>query len=249
MPIQRRLFPLHIVAVSPVAAGTARLKVEGEGDDGHPYFIKRVADGPYVPANELICSALASDVGLVVPDFAVGILNDDQEAFCSRCEGGLQSAQEWMTKILTAPPLPAGVISALSRWFAFDLFTNNPDRHFNNFLYREDRGISSLFGFDFSEALFAEPWPPAANLNPGCNTLKVRRLLAGKGVPLDHDQAVLVLDRIDGLDVDWVQESMPALPDNWLPVVERNALDDWWRNDRHARVDYIKQEIGNGRYN
>lgn len=248
MPIQGRLFPLEIVSLAPTPPRTARLRHEGEGADGQYYFIKTVADGQCVPANELLCSSLANDIGLAVPFFTVVTMPDGSEAFGSRREAGIVDVATWVAALLAAPPFPAGVVWQFASWFGFDLFVDNIDRHFNNFLYREHQGVFSLFGFDFSEALLNPPWPPSQDMRDPCNTLQGRRALAARGLGLDRDKAIEMLNRLAALNDDWMDVSLPAVPASWLDAAERTELARWWREDRQDRLTYIKQEVANGRY-
>jgi len=246
--LQARLWPLRFLEVYPHNGGTARLRMRGIADDGMPYFMKR-ADPPGVPATELLCSGLANAIGLAVPYFHIGLLpEDDEEVFASRQEAGLADSLTWFQN-LVAHPCPANVARQLSAWFAFDLFINNPDRHVNNFLCRDVADVQTVHGFDFSEALLQEPWPPSPALRPACNTLRTRQVLAMNGVPLDRNVALEHLERLDAVPADWMGNAVTEVPAAWMDDATRAELARWWREDRAPRLESIKQDIRNGAYN
>lgn len=246
--LQARLWPLRFLEVFPHNVGTARLRLRGIADDGMPYFMKR-ADPPGVPATELLCSGLANAIGLAVPYFHIGLMPvDDEEVFASRQESGLEDSRLWFQNLLSNP-CPPNVARQLSAWFAYDLFINNTDRHINNFLCRDVGGVLTLHGFDFSEALLQEPWPPSPVVRPGCNTLQTRAVLAANGVPLDRNVALEHLDRLGVAPADWMRNAVAEVPTPWLDAPARLELDRWWREDRASRLDTIKQDINDGAYN
>lgn len=261
--LQGRLWPLRIVDVYPHNAGTARLRLRGVGDDGMPYFIK-AADPGSVPANELLGSALASAVGLAVPTFAIALMPVDRDqpegaepaeeqqaedqVFASRQEAGLADSQAWFDN-LVQNHCPPNVARQLAGWFAFDLFINNPDRHIYNYLCRDVDGVLTVHGFDFSEALLEQDWPPSQRMSPGCHTIRNRTALTQLGIPFEPAQAIEVLDRIAAMPDSWMSDALAEVPTAWLTDDQRTSLDSWWREERAARVELIKQDISDGAYN
>lgn len=246
--LQQRLWPLRIIDVEPINTGTARLRLRGLGDDGMPYFLKAVSDAPLVPASELLCSGLATAVGLAVPYFNVALMPEtDEQVFASRQEGGVEDSARWFTTVLGGQ-CPANVARQLSGWFAFDLFVNNPDRHINNFLCREVGGVHTIHGFDFSEAFLQEGWPPSPRLRPECNTIVVRRQVS-QYAPLERDHAVQTLERLAALPETWMQEALGEVPGPWIDADHRADVVDWWRGERLPRLNAFTEEIQDGAYN
>ena len=86
---QGRIFPLHIKRLEPATFGTTDCHWTGVGEDGLCYVLKRLSDGPLIPAAEWICGSLAKRCNLPIPPFEIAELPDGERLFASRWEGGL----------------------------------------------------------------------------------------------------------------------------------------------------------------
>ena len=247
--LQERLWPLRIVEVEPYNVNTLRLRMRGIGDDGMPYFLKSATPSPAVPASELLCSSLATAVGLVVPNFNVALMpGTGEEVFASRQENGIDDSLQWFES-LVAGSLPENVQRQLSMWFAFDLFVNNPDRHINNFLCRNVGGLRTVHGFDFSEAFIQAGWPPSLVMRRDSNTILFRRALQGYMCQINKSAAIDVLARLRSLPVDWMAEAIRRVPLSWMDDALRASVDAWWREERQQRAFAIEEAIQNDHYN
>lgn len=245
---QGRLFPLTIRRTEPAAYGTADCTTVGVGDDGMLYILKRVGDAhPLVPASEWICSQLAEHIGLPVsPSHVARLPGSSELAFASREEGGVLDYASTLDLVKNHEMLKRHV-PMLSRWYAFDLFTHNVDRHLGNFLFRESRLGHVLIGIDFSRALLTEGWPGPRPPLPLCNTRHVQRALH-QHVPYPASEASAVIERLSRVSDDWLDQTLERVPEPWLDARVRRQLRRWWRGSRHKRLHLLRRHLSSGRY-
>lgn len=245
---QSRLYPLHIVRTEPAPFGTADCQLIGVGDDDLAYILKRQEDGPLLPASEYLASLMAQRVGLAVPPFHIAQMPDRASlCFASREEGGtIQAYAEFMRLAKTGELVRYA--RQLARWYAFDLFTHNVDRHVNNFLFRQSILGAAMLGIDFSRALLTQGWPhcsppPAAD----CNTRTEARKLHRKA-PYPTAAAIEVLHRLAAIPDEWITQAISDLPEPWLADTLRRSVSRWWCVHRTKRVRLLRSHLANGRY-
>lgn len=245
---QGRLFQLTIKRTEPAGYNTADCKTVGVGDDGLLYILKRVGDGhPLIPATEWICTQLADHIGLPVSPCHIAKLPGSSElAFASREEGGVLDFARTLDLLRVPGVLPRHT-PMLSRWYAFDLFTHNVDRHLGNFLFRESRLGHVLIGIDFSRALLAEGWPGPRPPLPICNTRHVQQALHQQA-PYPALDACSVIQRLQQVSDDWLGVTLERVPEPWLDDKVRVQLRRWWRGSRHKRLHLLRRHLSSGRY-
>ncbi len=244
---QGRLFRLTIRRVEPAEFGSADCKAMGVGDDGLLYIIKRTSDAhPLVPVSEYICTKLALMVKLPVAPCFIAELPDGDLAFASREEGGVLDYFAAL-QLLCTPAVLARHIPTLSRFFAYDVFVQNVDRHPGNFLLRQSRLGEVLLGIDFSRALLVEGWPSRRPPLPLCNTVHTKRRLE-QIEPFLSAEAVALVERLGALDDDWLRHTLCEVPDVWLDATVRRQLTKWWRTSRLKRIRLLRRHFDSGRY-
>lgn len=245
---QGRLFQLTIRRTEPAGYNTADCKTVGVGDDGLLYILKRVSDGhPLIPASEWICSQLAEHIGLPVsPSHIARLPGGSELAFASREEGGVIDYARTLDLLKSHDMLKLHA-PMLSRWYAFDLFTHNLDRHLGNFLFRESRLGHVLIGIDFSRALLAEGWPTHRPPLPACNTRHVQKALH-QHAPYPTRDAFTVIERLQQVSDDWLGETIERIPAEWLDGKVRPQLRRWWRGSRQKRLHLLRRHLSSGRY-
>lgn len=243
--MQLRAFPLRITGLEPIRKDCARCKFIGRGDDGQRYYIKRVSEGRNTPAAEYLCTEMAASVGLAVPPGYVALL-DDEAVFASQEAIPVADINDWLTRVLSdAIPLP-GLADDFSRWFAFDLFAHNPDRHIDNFIVPHDgSNAPPLIGIDFSEAWHVPGWPMQARLG-ACHTLDLRRVFAAR-YPLQLPAFRGILDKLAALNDDWMKDTLARMPDAWMDATLRSHMGRWWTQHRLGRIDTLRREHANDR--
>ncbi|NKN33770.1 hypothetical protein [Marichromatium bheemlicum] len=238
--MQGRLWPLEIVRLDPVDLGENDLRAIGVGIDGLTYAIKRSSDAALLPATELICTRLALACDLPVLGGEIAQLPDATMAFASPWEGGTLASQEARVLLMTKGGVSSQVLSAI---LAFDLFVGNQNRHLGNFLVRRDpnHSVAAVVATDFSRALLMAGWP-VPMLSPTCNTLVVAHALM-RLHGFDRDAALRVTGRLYSLPNDTLERCCRDLPPHWLPHGIAVKLDDWWRNQRIARLEQVATVI------
>ena len=247
MPESGRLFPLVIRRTEPAGYGTAACKSIGVGDDGLTYILKRVADAhPLIPVSEWVCTKLAEHVGLAVSPCHIATLPGGETAFASREEGGLMDTDAAML-LLEQPEALRPHLPALARWYAFDVFTYNVDRHIANFLFRRGRMGMALMGIDFSQALLTEGWPVVGTPLPTCNTSHTRRTLEAV-LPYPSAEAAALANRLASVSDEWLATTLSPVPEQWLDARVRTSLIRWWGSARHKRLSLLHTHFASGRY-
>lgn len=248
MTHQPSFWPIDIVGEDPadLSQRVARCRTIGTGEDGLRYYIKREENGPHLKSAELICTCLADAVHLAVPPFKIAKMPDGEIVFASREEAGVSPLSLWLDA-LTGDNI-GGHATQLSRWLAFDAFTNNPDRHLDNFLIRHDQGRHELLGIDFSEALWMSEigWRPPIQL-PSCSTLSTRSQISER-FPLNKAQFTLLLKKVCELPDSWMEQTLSQLPAGWMDATLSQDAAQWWVNDRSSRAEAIKKDMQNGYY-
>lgn len=242
---QGRLLPLVIRRIEPAPYGTVQCSLRGQGDDGLTYILKRVGDDhPLSPASEYVCTRLAQQIQLPVCPCHVAQLPGGEMVFASREEGGILDATDAFRLLTTQL---AAFAPMLSRWFAFDLFTHNEDRHLNNFIFRAGGMGHVLLGIDFGRALLAADWPSTRPPLPACNTTHVQQVLHAD-VPYPAAQALDTIARLGTVDDAWLAGVIREIPDAWLDAKVRRMLTRWWHRHRHKRLNLLRRHLNSGRY-
>lgn len=245
---QGRLFPLMIVRTEPAPDATAMCRHVGQGEDGHSYFLKTQAAGLLVPASEFLCTKLAIAVGLAAPEPVVAQFPNGEFCFASRQEAGVLQQERAMRTLLQKDFLPR-YVHHLARWFAFDLFAYNNDRHCYNFLLREAALDPVLLGIDFGHAfLAAGQWPlPPPPLTEGSNTTRTQRRFAQQA-PYPRATGAALAARLLDVPDNWLPELLDELPESWMDARLKRTLHCWWRGNRRKRLKLIRNHLANGRY-
>lgn len=243
------LFQVSITQLDPANLGSADASHFGVGEDGLEYVIKCFGGKvPTVPASEYICSSLAASVSIATPRFAVVIWPNGEEAFGSEWECGVRDRQ--FTHSVLHGSQPARALQPnLSRIYAFDLFTCNVDRHFDNYLCVAQRNsMHTLKAMDYSRAWHCHGWPlPALPLAPASNTMTHGRILRQQH-GFDLAAATDTLQRLKTVAVDEFRRVLDRIPARWLEKRSRNSMIKWWAQERFKRIDQIGEGLKNGNY-
>lgn len=242
-----RLFPLVIRRTEPAGYNTADCKTIGVGDDGLTYILKCVGDAhPLIPVSEWVCTKLAEHIGLPVSPCHIATLPTGEFAFASREEGGVIDTNA-IDAMLMQPAFLKPHLPTLARWYAFDVFTYNVDRHIGNFLFRQGRMGVALIGIDFSRALLAEGWPDVHTPLPVCGTNHTRRILESV-LPYPPPEAATLVSKLAQVSDSWLASALAPVPAQWLDDRVRCALIRWWRGARHKRISLLQKHFASGRY-
>ena len=246
--MQGRLWPLQIVQTEPAPFGTADCGLIGVGDDDMPYILKRVGDGEHVPVSEFVCTQLAAAIGLAVPVCTIAMLPGASKELCfaSREEFGVLSQKAAVDMLLIDKQLTV-FVDRLMQWYAFDVFTQNIDRHLGNFLFRHSMAGAVMLGMDFSRALLTQDWPKRTPPLPQCNTIILQRQLASQA-PYPATAAAKTMNRLAAAPDEWLDECLAQVPAPWVNAKLRTDLCRWWRHSRPKRLKLLRSHLTNGRY-
>jgi len=253
LAFQPSIWPLRIIRLEPAPWGTADAGGFGHGEDGNGYVLKRIGTRPDLPASEFLCYVMAHAIGLPLPGFTLAqVLDTPEICFASRWEAGvadeLKSFQFWLGA--DKPEFWEENAAGLGRWFAFDHFVRNTDRHPKNFLLRIEGVNTAVLGIDFSRALIAEGWPK--NRGPfahDSNTMKLARAVCtAHEKPYPSAEAVSTLSRLAAIPDEWIDRQLEQLAEPLLPDKLRRQIMRWWRAGRQRRLQALRRHIANGRY-
>ncbi len=243
---QRQLFPVDIVITYPSDQGTADLALIGEGSDGRDYAIKTVNEGNgYIPITELFCYELARVLGIPTPEFQIVKLRENELAFGSVWEGGsaITKTLPQMFKILKDEVHVRNLKSLISKVYAFDLFVNNIDRHFGNFLFRNSYKNNIGLAYDFGRSWYEVSPYTYDVLETDCNTMKYNNY-ARKYDKYDRDLASSTLTEISKVERKTISHIFSSAPTEWLADEEREKFLSWWDSeDMVSRINRLKGEL------
>lgn len=243
---QPSLLPVQIVETTTYYA-TKHLKIIGTGIDGKKYAVKRVSQKDnrgLIPASELFCYELARAIFLPVPYYEIVKLKDSELAFGSVWEGGVDIGDA-LDRVLTGEIETNNPKLILSKIYAFDLFVNNTDRHFNNYLVCLKHEKHSIIAFDFSMAWYAgvDPFGYQA-LNPEYDTCRYHKIIRASKHYFDAELARNTLTEIDKISIDKVEQILRRMPDSWFSMQQRQEVLAWWDSSaKTERITRLKTEI------
>ncbi|EGQ9414885.1 hypothetical protein VCSRO208_3486 [Vibrio cholerae] len=247
MSYQPSLFPIEIVETYPSNQGSADLSLIGKGRDGKHYAIKTLSDnGGFVPASEFFCHHLARLVSIPTPSFEFVQLEHGEIAFGSVWEGGVSLVRTYpdMYKILQGDIVVEDLDTFLGKVYGFDLFVNNEDRHFGNYIFRESFNNTKIgLAFDFGRA-WKETDPLGYEcLEPGCNT-SIYNKIVRKEKRYDKFAANQVLEKIAAISKEDIEVILSMMHDSWMTQTEKQVILDWWGSTEFVeRIEKLKGAI------
>ncbi|MFT8863259.1 MAG: HipA family kinase [Acetobacter fabarum] len=241
-PRQLPLITRKAIIEYPQASGneTADSLGEVEADDHQRYYIKGDAHGRLVRASEWLSTFIAEEVHIGAPAALPIQLSDGSIVFGSRRIACVSDKMITVNFLITPTNAytdgsNSGLISILSSIYALDLFLNNDDRHFGNYLSIDDGGIRRLYVFDFSRALFWNwPWHgfPAAQKHTKTGQCGV---FLRQAHGFDIVAAGNTIDRLEQIDSSMISSWINRMPEDWLPVSTKLSFLDWWASDQKPR--------------
>lgn len=241
---QKTLIPIEAITTFNSNLGTADLKQIVEARDGKHYAVKTTHDGAgKVPASEFFCYELACRVVIPTPAFSIISMPQGDLAFGSLWEGGVVNGnkrvdyQSFIMAVLTGATKVTNLKVFLSRLYAFDLFVNNVDRHWGNYLWRSSFGDSFIaLAFDFSRACFEIGHEGFEAAHPSSNTQNAFNLI-NLTKNYIRAEALSCLEAIEAVDGDEIKSILANFPSSWMSKEDRKSYTDWWNSQ--ARLDRI----------
>jgi len=231
---QKDLFPLEAVQIHQSTQGSADLKVIVTATNNKDYAVKTVDDGNgYVPATELFCYELAKLIDVPTPSFDLITMRDGSLAFGSVWEGGVHNISNMnrLLDVLLGKIKVRDLNQFLSRVYAFDLFINNIDRHFGNYLFRQS--YNSLIGlaFDYSRAWYEVDAYQYDSLEDKSSNTQRCNVFIREHKKYDRNTATQTLKRISEIEKNKIELVLRSIPDEWLPKEIKNNVASWWGSE------------------
>lgn len=221
-----------------------------QADNGRKYYLKLDRDGRYVRASEWLAYRLANLIGVSTPRCdCIQTFNGDI-AFGSEDITGAHSQTETVLYLRTSSmnelgQPTSGLRASLSAIHALDLFLNNIDRHYENFLVTGHGEERQLVALDYARSMFWD-WPITGF--PGSNDLTNEvwiELRERHGFDLVAAEAVI--DRLGIISPELLSSIIGQMPDHWLPQSVRNEFTAYCRDGAWAaRVAELRRGLGNG---
>lgn len=247
-PYQQRLFPLDAQDVFKNDQGSADLKLIVTAVNNKDYAVKTTADGNgYVPLTELFCYEVARELTIATPNYAIIKFRDNSIGFGSEWEGGAQElkALPMIFEILKGNIPVRGLKSFLSKVYALDLFINNIDRHFGNYIFRDSYTSKIGLAYDFSRAWYAiEKNGYQCLESRDDNKTLLCHTIIRKTEFFDVTTAINTLDEIGRIPSKTINRILSGIPNEWLPQEISMELLQWWgSSEMYSRINKLKSAI------
>lgn len=244
VPYQRTALPVPVMETYPAATGTLNLERIGRGGNGKDYAIKTRGDhnsNGYIPATEWFCYELAQHLLIPTPGYDILVMPDGERVFGSVWEGGVMPMADTanLLGVLRGAIHVPHLIPFLSKVYALDLFINNMDRHFGNYLLRNGYQGHVMLAYDFSQAWYAvgEPWGSVAQ-DARCNTQGCHTAIIQTG-NFDAGIAAMTLDEIAAISAGRIESILSQMPEEWMEPGDHQDIASWWQSG--ARIDRINR--------
>jgi hypothetical protein len=128
--------------------------------------------------------------------------------------------------------------------FAFDLTSNNGDRHLNNYLYLRVNGEVLIMLIDFSRALNFDGWPMPPLPMPASAKTTVGAVYWSKFHPFTRAEAERIIDAWNSLPDSKMADILARMPEEWMGQSERDILIAWWSSDaRRVRGEDARRNL------
>ena len=246
-PLQPSLFPIEAKDIYRNDQGSADLQMIATAVNNKDYAVKTIADGNgFVPLTELFSYELARELSIATPNYALIKLRDQSIGFGSEWEGGVLILRESskVLDVLNGSTQVRGLKAFLSRVFALDLFLNNIDRHFGNYIFRDSYSGVIALAYDFSRAWYAfKPYGYESISDSTANTFVCHKLICTTN-NFDASIALATLNEIKNINVEVINRILSNAPNEWLPEDTRKEILDWWGSqDMENRITHLKSRI------
>ncbi len=234
---QKELLPIDAIQIHKNDQGSADLNVIVTASNNKDYAVKLISDGNgYVPTTELFCYELATILDIPTPTYDLIRMRDGSLAFGSLWEGGVHHIRDFnqLSDILSGKLRVRDLSRFFSKVYAFDLFINNIDRHFGNYIFRQS--YNSLIGlaFDFSRAWYeVGPYEYDSLKDKETNTQKCYQLIKDRK-KYDKDVAIQTLNDIAKIDVEKIRKILQQIPEPWFQKEKKEEVLAWWQSSDKA---------------
>lgn len=242
---QERLFPIEIIELYPSDQASQDLQLIGRGRDGRDYAIKTTADGNgHIPISEFFCHELSNILAIPTPAYEIVTLNDSSLAFGSVWNGSSSSLTDnnEVISLLQNQVDAPHIFEGISRIYGLDLFVNNIDRHFGNYLFVQGYNRINILAFDFGRSWHEVNFKGTEVLSYNSTTLRCKNFLVQHGKYLS-DHAIDTLNKIKQIDVSSILRVFQKIPGDWFEEGFEELFLDWWGSEDFInRIDTLIEE-------
>tara|TARA_R110001583_G_scaffold188684_1_gene351029 strand:+ start:7414 stop:8202 length:789 start_codon:yes stop_codon:yes gene_type:complete len=228
---QSELLPIHATHIYRNDQGSADLQVIVTGSNNKDYAVKTIAEGSgYIPATELFCYELAKLIDIPTPSYDLITMRDESIAFGSVWEGGVHKIEDinQVVDILTGKVSVRDLDMFLSRVYGFDLFINNLDRHFGNYLFRQSYNSMIGLAFDYSRAWYEVDAFGFQSLCDKMTNTQICHQVVREHNKYDKAIAIKSLKSIEQVSSSAIERVLKKIPDEWLEKDVKTEVLDWW---------------------
>lgn len=247
---QKTLFPLDITDIYKNDQGSQDLTMIATAINGKDYAVKTLEDGNgFIPASELFCYELAREINIATPDYQLIKLRDSSLGFGSAWEGGAHviKLDNEVWDILKGKVVVRGLKTFLSRVYALDIFINNIDRHFGNYIFRTGYKSVIALSYDFSRAWYAfEPYgyESIEDKNIKVNKTHLCHKIIKQNNLFDKLIAINTLTELSQISKEQIISILNIIPPDWLSDDLKEDVIDWWGSvDMNTRINKLKAGI------
>jgi hypothetical protein len=217
---------------------TADLKTTGFAQNGDRYALKTLSDGPLLPLTEWLCYGICREIGIATPGFDIVERVNGTLAFGSRWDADTVPFGSRGVNAIARVALVSNMGAQMIKPLILDYFLPNPDRHFNNFLYRKSADNHEIvLAFDWSrvdslknQPLFS-PWPWGQPCNSATSVAILKRLQIW-----DTDVVASTARAIESLPSQKIRAILEGAPETWCPEGLVDSIVVWWENSAPQRA-------------
>jgi hypothetical protein len=200
---------------------------------GKQFLCKGQKQHPMHPAIEWICSSLARDCRLPVPNFSV--------VEVAQYPGVLMFGSEWVNGCVDY----VSAISNIKNYQVFnevlelDFFAHNVDRHYGNYLYMKKDDGFDIGLVDFSRAMLYHGWPlPLLPFKHTDNTIIYFNDWKGR---YGYLKSANIINKISAMSSSWMSDIISGMPPAWLDDTTKENLVNWWScvNTHDSRISRL----------
>lgn len=249
--VQGELFPVRLSSRFP-GPNTADIVCVANTRQGETFFCKDDASGRPVRMIEGFCAQLAMAVGIAVPHFTTVEDPTYGETFFGS-KRHISTQQEHKMQHLLTRPLWDHKSSSQMEWpgryfsalYALDLFLNNVDRNFRNFVLHIEGSSMRVCAIDFAGSQLSDlrnaEFPPIHSMTVD----------SGRRLRTTHkffvESAVEMVQKIEALSPQTIANFLRNLPEEWINKKLWDSINDFWSSDgRTTRLAALRIGLENG---
>jgi hypothetical protein len=147
-------------------------------------------------------------------------------------------------KILRGEIIVKDLTNFFSKTYALDLFVNNADRHFGNYLFRQSAADTYIpLAFDFGLSWCESGYKGLNALDEEKNTESTIQTIKRFNL-FDSAITINTLNLIKNMDGTHAIDLINNIPEEWMSKIQKNTISDWWQSrEFNNRLDEIYSHV------